>query len=126
MSKKMLLVLALLSVSSLSAQAECAPILGDTREVGTVVPGTEISGKAAEAELRASRTPGGSVHATVDLFGRELSVVTQRPTTETDSLEKNDAFAMSRIDRYCSQSNSQDAKCVSVCVRWSSYRDERI
>jgi hypothetical protein len=128
MSKKIALFafslsLTLFSVSALAA-SECAPRLsGSSLEVSEIVPGSEITGESASDEISAAResAAAGAVQATVDLFGRELSLVARIPISATESVTVGAETANARSERYCSEAMGAPAKCATLCTRWSNY-----
>jgi hypothetical protein len=132
MSKKFALILALVTVSSLSAFAteDCKPKFGGSNETIEVLSGAETnktnsSGKAADAEMTAQRALAakiaGGLSVTNDIFGRELAVITSVPVVEANSITQGSETASARVERYCSKSDASNAKCVWVCRRWSNY-----
>lgn len=111
-----------LSISASSAMAsECGPRTGgETIETREVMVGNETEGRAARSEIEAARKAKRAV-STVDLLGRELAVVAQTRISPTVHFWSGSETANAYVERYCSASSSKDAKCVSVCVRFSNY-----
>jgi len=118
-------VLFSLSISLFAASAmaaECKPVLGgSTNEKSEVLSGRETFGAEAAAEMRAMTAAKADVSSTVDLLGRELATIARQPIAAVEYVESGSEIAVSQKIRYCSKSASKNAKCVDVCIRWSSY-----
>ena len=129
MSKKITLIVLSVSLFAFGAMAsECKPrVNGDGRETSEAIAGTETSGAEAFVEMTAARKSlkggdgRGILSTNSDFFGRELSVITLLPQSATESLVSGNETANAYVGRYCSASSAKNAKCVTVCVRFSNY-----
>lgn len=104
-----------------AAFAVCEPnkTAGDSRDVKTIISGSETSGNQARKELKNSNPKVYS-----DQLGRPMMLESLATVEAVKSVAINsdDIYSNSRVERYCSQTVGLDnAKCVSLCVKWTNY-----
>lgn len=122
MSKNILFIPFVLSFFAAGAlAADCTPRLNGAGETLEIMAGSEATGSDARIEIAAARKVERTTRSTVDLFGRELSIITQVAKASSISVTSGSETASAQLVRYCSQSTSKSAKCVDACFRWSNY-----
>ena len=104
----------------------CSPKASkSSNEVTTILSSTKVSGEEALNEMSSKKLTRHS-----DNIGRIMYSDVRTEVRRIDGSSKenseNGIYPMARVERYCSKSTDENAKCVDLCVRWTGFDDSRI